>query len=168
MSAIKVYCNAVWEQVDLKGLPGDPGAVGAAGAFTWPASNYQNYVNTVAMGDAANEPGALTAVNAGSNPATRVYAGDTRRVEVLRSGVYFFSVIFSCKVSPVTSYSWANIRRVSNDFVLHSVTMMPGETDVGFGSVFPATTGETFKFLFAKLSGNTQNVDTTIRTVLLI
>jgi hypothetical protein len=167
MSVLKVYRNAAWEPVDLKGPPGDPGAAGAAGAFTWPASNYRNYTNTSSMGDGVYEPGPLSIANTGSNPATQV-AGDTRRVEVLRTGNYFFHVIFGCQVSAVTAPSWANIRRVNGDVILNSSVLMAGETDIGFGATFSATVGETFKVIFAKTSGNTQNVVTIIRTVLLV
>lgn len=167
MSAIKVYRNAAWEQVDLKGLPGDPGAAGAAGVFTWPASNYRNFTNNMTVGDGVFEPTALSTANTGSNPATKVNAANTSRVEILRSGVFYFDALFASAVV-MNGPSFVNIRRVNGDVVLNSSTIMAGETDIAATAVFPATVGEIIRFLISKNTGSTGGVSTTIRTVLLV
>lgn len=170
-SALNAYVNGAWTPVDLRGPMGDQGSAGAAGSYTWPASNFQNYTNTKSMGDGVQEPGPLTQLtgtgNAGTSPATRVYAGDTRRIEALKSGTLF--VTYNTGMgSAATTDSWFNIRRVTGDIILASAVVMVGETHGVVSAIMQATVGDVFSFVIYKVTSNTLNVDSVIRTVLLV
>lgn len=166
-AVLNAWVNGAWTPVDLRGLPGDVGPAGAAGSYTWPASNYQNYTNTKAMGDSATEPGPLALENNGSNPCTRVYASNTSRVEVLRSGVMFVGFKTGMSVGS-TGDGWINIRKVTPDTILAGGFISTGETDVAISGMFPVTTGDILYFMLAKITGSTPNVSSVIRTVLLV
>jgi hypothetical protein len=167
-AALNAYVNGMWTPVDLKGPQGAAGPAGAAGTFTWPASNYQNFTNNrSAIGDGIIEPGPWTAVNAGSNPCTKVNAGNTSRVEVLRSGIMFATAIFAC-AAVMQQVSWFNIRKQPADLVLASWTMCPGETDGECSAVFPVTTGDLLSFPWYKVSSGSHNLSFVVRTGLLV
>lgn len=167
-SALNAWVNGAWTTVDLRGPQGDQGPVGATGTYTWPASNYVNYTNTKAMGDSATEPGPLVLNSNGSNPCSRIYASNTSRVEILKSGVMFVSFNAGGMSVGSTGDGWINIRKVTPDTILAGSFISTGETDVCVSGVFPVTTGDILYFLFAKITGTVLNVNSVIRTVLLV
>lgn len=166
--ALNAWDGLRWAPVDLKGPVGDPGPVGPAGAFTWPASNYQNFTNTRSVGDGVSEPGPLTAVNAGSTPCCRVYAGNTSRIEFLRSGIAYVTCIFQSANVMQNPGCYVNIRKQPSDTVLCSGVMVQGETDQVCAAIFPVVTGDILSFPFNKISTVVNNVATVIRAGVMV
>jgi hypothetical protein len=167
MSTLNAWVGNAWAPVDLRGPLGDPGPVGSAGAFTWPGSNQQNYVNTRGgLADGLYEPAALTATGGGTTPATRVFAGNTSRVEVVTPGLLMLSCFYQSSAGITSNNSWINIRTAADAIVAAGFVEL---TDL-WGSItalYPAVTGDVFKFMFTKLSGGTANLSWTIRTALI-
>jgi len=168
VSTLNAYVGNAWVPVDLRGPIGNQGPVGAAGTFTWPGSTFQNYTNyRTGVADGINEPGPLTAVDAGTTPATRVLASNTSRIEAISAGLLLISAFFQCSSGATNNNWWINIRTVTNDGIIAAGYLEMTDLWGSISALYSAAAGEQFKFIYGKVTGNAADMNHVIRTALI-
>jgi hypothetical protein len=95
-----------------------------------------------------------------------VYAGNTSRVEAIFSGLLILSCFYQSSAGTTNNNSWINIRTGTDAIIAAGFVEL---TDVwsSITALYPATAGDTFKFLFNKVTGGTGTLSWTIRTALI-